>query len=125
MMAIDVHTTFRQHLPKSFRRIYIGVSEAKNERQAFTIAVQRRFRNGWMVAANYTYSKLMDSCSYGDNGQCATGYGELRVWTDENGTPVSEINRWGRGGQDRPHVAVVFQRFSRQHLAHRQQARQQ
>jgi hypothetical protein len=84
----------------------VATSESKGERQAFTIAVQRRFRNGWMFGANYTYSKMMDSCRYGDNGQCASNYGELAVWT-ENGIPVSQINEWGRGLQDRPHVAKV------------------
>jgi hypothetical protein len=82
---------------------------ARAERKALTLSLQRRFRNGWMVAANYSLSETKDNCSYGATQatQCGTGFGELLVWTTEDGTPMSYYNEWGGPGQDRTHIAKV------------------
>jgi hypothetical protein len=82
-------------------------TEATKEREAFTISIQRRFRNGWMVGANYTYSRNLDSCFYGADGGCSHNYGELEEWTMEDGTQVSHWPYPMRSYQDRPHVGKV------------------
>ena len=74
------------------------------EHMALSLAVQRRFTGNWMVAASYDLSETEGNCQYDDNGGCASFFGELRVWTDASGTPMSEVNRWGPLREDRPHM---------------------
>jgi len=76
---------------------------AYSERQALSLSVQRRFRNNWMMAASYVYSKTEGNCWYLDNGQCISNYGELLSFTNDEGTPWSYVNRFGPLRQDRPH----------------------
>jgi hypothetical protein len=104
--AADYPVFLRQVDPVDGLYNEIATSDAEAERKSISLALQRRFRNGWMVGASYVYSELIDSCAYGDAG-CATNYGELAVWTMEDGTLVSHYNMHGRGLQDRPHVAKV------------------
>jgi hypothetical protein len=84
-----------------------NVPGAKSERKALTVAVQRRYKNGWLFGANYTYSQALDNCGYAENGGCTSNYGELAVWTMEDGTLVSQYNEWGPSFTDATHIAKV------------------
>jgi hypothetical protein len=70
--------------------------------------VQRRFRNGWMMAASYVWSKTEGNCWYLDNGSCISAYGELLDFVNpDTGEPWSHYNRFGPLRQDRPHNLKV------------------
>jgi hypothetical protein len=78
--------------------------DVEMEHRALSLSVQRRFTGNWMIAASYDLSETEGNCQYDDNGGCAANYGELDIWTNANGTPISEINRWGPLREDRPHM---------------------
>jgi hypothetical protein len=75
----------------------------RNERQAISLSVQRRFRNNWMIAASYVYSKNEGNCPMNDNNNCAAVYGGLLDWTNDDGVPWTHYNRWGELAASRPH----------------------
>jgi hypothetical protein len=75
----------------------------KNERQAISLSVQRRFRNNWMIAASYVYSNNEGNCPMNDNLQCNAVYGDLLDWTNDDGVPWTHYNRWGELSSSRPH----------------------
>jgi hypothetical protein len=93
--------------PTALEVIAENTPGAESERTAVDFSVQRRFKNNWMVAASYTWSKTEGNCPYGDNGVCGANYGELLDFTNEDGIPWSHYNRYGPLFQDRPHVFKV------------------
>jgi hypothetical protein len=80
-----------------------AVPGAKADRTAATVIIRRRFRQRWMLSGSYTWSETMDNCGFLGGSGCTTNFGELQVWTNEDGVPISEQNKWGKATPDRTH----------------------
>jgi hypothetical protein len=82
---------------------------SKIERSALHLGIQRRFKNGWRIAANYTYSKTEGNCLVQAHGiGCRDQFGEyLDVVDPDSGEPLSTLNRWGSLRTDLPHIFKV------------------
>jgi hypothetical protein len=76
----------------------------KMDHDALHLSIQRRFKDNWMLAASYSLSSTEGNCAYNDNGGCAAAFGEIRAFTNDQGVPWSEVNRYGNLREDRPHM---------------------
>ncbi len=87
---------------------FVGDLGAEQERNAVHLILKRRFRDNWMVAGSYTWSKTEGNCQATNTLACANNYGELLDLVDPvSGEPYSTHNRWGLINQDRKHVFKV------------------
>jgi hypothetical protein len=83
---------------------------AEAERLALHLEVKRRFRDNWMVAANYTWSETEGNCIEGTQGDtgCSPAPGRLiDVVNPDTGEPWSLHNAYGKLDTDRTHVFKV------------------
>jgi hypothetical protein len=107
----DFHTNYLQVTADgtSTHRVQINDPDFEADRQAIHLVLQRRFKNGWSVAASYVYSETEVNCQIvGVGDDCARQTGELEALVDpETGIPWSRLNRDGEPVQDHPHVFKV------------------
>ena len=83
-------------------------SGTKQNRNAVELEVQRRFKDNWTIAANYTWSDTKGNCDDTDAFACQDPYGEMRDFVDEeSGLPLTVVNRYGKANQDRTHVFKI------------------
>jgi len=82
---------------------------SESERKAIHLTLQRRFRNNWSIAVNYTYSETEGNCSMSEQARgCDLGFGNyLDVPDPETGVPASVVNRWGPLSTDDTHVFKI------------------
>jgi hypothetical protein len=77
------------------RRVYRGA----------TLDVTKRYANGWYANLNYTYSKLFGNF---DEEYDVGIFNTSSYLEDGPGANTFEPNRYGRLGQDRPHIFKLF-----------------
>jgi hypothetical protein len=81
-------------------RLVWNIPGVKREYTGLTLELNRRFRDGWVVRSNYTWSRLEGNA----DGTFKEGYAAV---DPETGVPITAINRWGRMENDRTHVLNV------------------
>jgi hypothetical protein len=79
---------------------------SESQRDALHLTVQRRFKDNWMVAAAYTWSKTEGNCQeqFGGDVGCAETGEYIDVVNPDTGVPWSLENKDGPLPTDRPHV---------------------
>jgi hypothetical protein len=83
---------------------------ATTERRSFHLAVNRRFKNNWMVGGSYSYSSTEGTCFLTDlatNGCDPTVGALIDIVDPETGIPLSLLNVDGNLPTDRPHVVKL------------------
>ncbi len=83
-----------QNFPDA-RRVYRGI----------TLDVTKRYSNGWYANVNYTYSKLYGNF---DEDFALASFSSSSRLEDEPGEFTDDPLRYGRLGQDRPHVFKIL-----------------
>jgi outer membrane receptor protein involved in Fe transport len=87
--------------------VYENLKDGKIDRSSLSFILRRRFRDGWTMTASYTGSRTEGNCYNTRNSFCALGYGEYRAITNEDGVPLSVVNRDGRVPNDLTHSLKV------------------
>jgi hypothetical protein len=83
--------------------VYENLSDGKLDRTSLSFILRRRFRDGWSMTASYTWSSTEGNCYTVYNSWCGHQYGEYRAITNDDGVPLSVVNRDGRLPQDLTH----------------------
>jgi hypothetical protein len=79
--------------------------DAKHVYEGITFDAQKRYSNGWYFDVNYTYGKLYGNW---DDDYQSGQYSNSSNIQDAPGTNYAEPNRYGRLGQDRPHILKMM-----------------
>jgi hypothetical protein len=87
----------------SLAQVFENIPDGKLDRTSVTFVVRRRFRDNWTMTAAYTWSETKANCYTVFHAFCTHDYGELRDITNDDGVPLSVVNRDGYPSNHVPH----------------------
>jgi hypothetical protein len=85
-------------------------ADARRTYRALTVDVRRRLTNGWLMEANYTWSRF--DGNYDLDYSTVAVFNTSSIVQDAPGTDVEDPNRFGPLFEDRPHVLKVFASYA-------------
>jgi hypothetical protein len=84
-----------------------NIPDGKLERTSLTFVLRRRFRDNWSMTAAYTWSETKANCYTVFHASCTHSYGDMRAITNDDGVPLSTVNRYGYPSNHLPHVVKI------------------
>jgi hypothetical protein len=87
--------------------VFENIPDARQERTSVSFVVRRRFLDNWTMTASYTWSRTEGNCYNVWNTWCGHRFGKLRDVTNDDGVPLSVVNRDGYPTNHVPHVFKI------------------